>query len=184
MIGKVSINEEAIKNGDIKQYDGDSRNIFCVYNKRDKLFHDRHISKKEIDDSGVGYRIEARLTRENCPYLTLSNLTGTYEDIFKRFQAFLGVKYFTYLFPYIEVKGKANTHYTRLVRCAKKGKTKFFNRGKLMESEPVKEIPKNNEESEAEKGQLLGKYNQYVANARISTDTGKDNDKKGNLVDL
>ena len=53
-----------------------------------------------------------------------------------------------------------------------------------MESKPVKEIPKNNEESETEKGQLLGKYNQYVANSRISTDTGKDNDKEDNLVNL
>jgi hypothetical protein len=196
MIGKVSINEEAIKNGDIKQYDvngsltetfysndGDSRNIFCVYNKRDKLLHDRHISKKEIDDSGVGYKIEARLRRENCPYLTLSNLTGTYEDIFKRFQSFLGVKYFTYLFPYIEVKDKANTHHTRLVRCAKKGKTKFFNRGKLMESEPVHEIAKNEEEIEAEKEAVLGKYYQHIENTETPTDTGMDSNEMACLVD-
>jgi hypothetical protein len=187
--GKVSANQEAIENGDIKQHkdtiysnDNNSRNNICVYNRRNKLLHDRHISREKIDMMGVEYRIEARLSRENCPYLDLANLSGNYEDIFKRFLPFLAVLFYNHLYSHVEVKGKANTYWTRLVRNAKKGKTRYIDRGKLKKSEPVQEIPKNGTVRRQIQRQLLGNYYEHVENANIPIEMGEDSDGKAQMA--
>jgi len=186
--GKVTVDKDAVDNGDIVQYKdkdgnltdtyysndyeaGKRKSSFCVYNKREKLLHDRNIKRKTIDDMNVETRIEARLGRENCSYLDIANFTGTFEDIFKRFQPFLAVLYYNYLSGHVDVKGKGNTHYTRLVRSAQKGKTKYFNRQRLQKSEPITELPNDKIELNGERDGLVENCDKSIeiANNHIET---------------
>jgi len=180
--GKVSVESTPIKNDDIIQYmdkdgifhetfysndyePGKRKSSFCVYNKYFKLIHDRHLSYKAIDEMNVEYRIEARLSRENCPYLDLYNLSRTYEDIFKRFKSFLAIQYYNYLYGFIEVTGKSNTYFARLLREADKEKTKYFNRNRLMKSEPIQNTTEQNSQL---KNELLEKYYQDINNEKTT----------------
>jgi len=178
--GKVSINSIALTNKDIIQYkdkDGNlcetfysndfetGKSIFCTYNKYLKLLHDRHINRKIIEEMNVEYRIEARLTRDNCTYLDLANFSGTFEDIFKRFKPLLAVLYYKYLYGYVEVIGKSNTYFSRLMRQVEKEKTKYFNRNRLKKSELIHDI---NEDKEQLKVKILEKYNQDMNNEKTT----------------
>jgi hypothetical protein len=183
---KVEIEEDAIINGDIIQFndkDGkpqecyytndytryERKSRFCVYNKRKKYLHDNHIKKSEIEKQNIEYRIEARLGRENCAYLNIDNLAGNYETIFKKFQSFLAVLFFTHLYNYITVKGKGNTYYTRLVRKAKEGKVKYYNRDRLKKSEPIETEPENGTARKQMQKMILGNYYRDVENERKAT---------------
>ena len=189
--GKVRINKEAVENGDIIQYKNNDGNptetyytndyeadkrksSFCVYNKREKLKHDNQNKQDTIDDMNVETRIEARLGRDNCPYLDIDNLHGSYEDIFKQFQPFLGVLYYNYLFGNVDVKGKGNTHFTRLVRSARKGKTKYYNRQRLQKSEPITELSNNEVELQGIRGGILGNCEQTIQIANNHDETYVD----------
>jgi hypothetical protein len=185
---KVAIDKDAIENGDIVQYKdkdgnptdtyysndyeaGKRKSSFCVYNKREKLLQDNNIKHDTIDDMNVETRIEARLGRENCPYLDIANFTGTFEDIFKRFQPFLGVLCYNYLFGHVDVKGKRNTHYTRLVRSAQKGKTKYYDRKGLKKFEPITELPNDKIELDGERDGLVENCDmtKEIANNQVET---------------
>jgi len=177
--GKVFIEQDAVDNGDIKQYKDDDGNLtdtfytkdnpkgkdtFCIYNRRGKLIKDNQIKHSEIENFYVERRIEARLDRENCSFLDINNFSGTYEDIFKRFKPFLAVLFYNKLFNHIEVKGKSNINYNRLVREAKKGKKQYVNRGRLKVSEPMEKLPDNKSDIQQCKDSILGKYYDEVEN--------------------
>jgi len=181
--GKVSINPIALTNKDIIQYrdnkgilhetfysiDFESgKSIFCVYNKFLKHIHDRHISHKKIAEMNVEYRIEARLTRDNCTYLDLANLTGTYEDIFKRFKPLLAVMYYKYLYGCVEVVGKSNTYFQRLMREVQKEKLKYFNGNRLRKSESIEYIFENDIEKQLRYTELMEKYYQDMNNEKTT----------------
>ena len=189
--GKVSVAPAAIENGDIIQYKDKSGNLcetyytndyekgktkssFCIYNKYIKLIKDRHISHKAIEKMNVEYRIEARLTRGNCQYLDLVNLTGTFEDIFKRFKPLLAVLYYTRLYGCVEVTGKSNTYFSRLIRQVEKERVKYFNKNRLKKSEPIKDIPENGTLRRYIQMKLLEKYFLNMNNEKTTIDTGKN----------
>jgi len=199
--GKVAINKDAIKNGDIIQYRDKEDNLtntyytsdyepekkkssYCVYNKKEKLIHDNK-SRDEIEKMDVEYRIEARLNRENCPYLDIANLKGTYEDIFKRFQPFLAVLFYNHLYGHVDVKGKSNTHFTRLERSAMKGKTKYYNRQGLQKYKPIEKPFDDEIIIRGIKEGILEKYNETIQIANnhneMPVDDSKDSKCSGKL---
>ena len=196
-LGKVMINQDAIENGIIKQYktlDGiptetyyssdnsQDRNIFCIYNKREKLIHDNRTKHKDINESKIGYRIEARLSRENCFFMDIDNLRGTYDEIFKRFLPFLSVLYFRYLYDIITVIGKSNAYFNRMLWNAKKCKVQYNNRGRLVKAKPIQEqMPENGTGRKQMEKVLLEKYHMEVENAQNPIEMIKDVDS---LTDL
>jgi len=186
---KVFVDKDAVENGDIIQYkdlkgnptetyyspDNDKgKSTLCVYNKREKLIKDNRMKHTEIEKMNVENRIEARLGRENCPYLAMDNFSGTFEDIYKRFLPFLGVQYYKFMFDNITVKGKGNTHFTRLVRQAKKGKVQYHNRGRLTKSEPIQELPENGTARKQMQKVILGKYYREVESEEKDSKVGQN----------
>jgi len=196
-LGKVIVSQDVIDNNVIKQYktkDGTptetyyssdnshDRNIFCIYNKQEKLIHDNRTKYKDIEDSKIGYRIEARLSRENCFFMDLDNLRGTYDEIFKRFLPLLSILYFRYLYGNITVIGKSNTYFNRLLWNSKKGKVQYNNRGRLVKAKPIKEqMPENGTGRKQMEKVLLEKYHMEVENAQNPIEMIKDVDS---LTDL
>jgi hypothetical protein len=198
---KISLDSDAIENGDVIQFidkDGDPKDTYysndyipnkrisswIVYNKRVKYLHDNHIKHEKIENQNIEHRIEARLNRENCPYLDINNLVGTYEDIFKRFKPFLAVLFYDYLYDYVTVKEKSNTYYARLIRKAKEGKTKYYNKNRLRKSEPVKEVPKNGTAKKQMQKMILENYYRDVENAKnVNGMAGNDNEMR-DMADL
>jgi len=116
----------------------------------------------------IEYRIEARLTRDNCPYLDLVNLSGTYEDIFIRFKPLLAVLYYRYLYGCVEVIGKSNTYFQRLMREVQKEKLKYFNRNRLRKSESIEYIFENDMEKQLGYTELMEKYYQDMNNEKTT----------------
>lgn len=198
---KVSIDPDAIENGDVIQFankDGTPTDTFysndyipgkcdsswIVYNKRLKHIHDNRIKRNKIENMNVEDRIEGRLNRENCSYLDIHNLAGTYEDIFKKFLPFLAVSFYVHLFPFTTVKGRSNTHYGRLVRKAREGKRQYFNRNRLVKSEKVQKIPENGTARKQMQKMILENYYKDMENAKnVNGMAGNDN-KMGEIADL
>ena len=195
---KVFIDEDAVKNEVIIQYkdkegnptdtfyspDNDKgKSTFCIYNRHNKLIKDNKTKHIEIEKSGIENRIEARLGRENCSYLDINNFTGTFDEIYKRFLPFLSVMYYKFLFNNITVKGKTNTHFTRLTRNAKKGKVQYLNRNRLVKSEKIQEIPETGTGKKQMQKVLLGKYYEGVENTENHIELTQDDKRMTDLLD-
>jgi hypothetical protein len=195
--GKVSINPDAIMNGDMTQfvdddgnpqetfYTGDyipgkRRSSFCVYNRQEKLIHDRHLNHKDIESMDVEYRIEARLTKENCPFLSLNNLSGNYETIFKKYLPFLAVLFTNHLSSSVTAIGRHNAYYSRLERKALEGKTKYFSNGKLAKSTPT--VNGSDYSFEELQMMIFANYPRCMENSKNPIGIGEDDMKNGGLV--
>jgi hypothetical protein len=198
---KISVDSDAVENGDVIRFidkDGTPTDTFysndhipgkcdsswIVYNKRLKHIHDNRIRRGKIENMNVEDRIEGRFNRENCHYLCINNLAGTYEDIFKKFLPFLAVSFYVHLFPFITVKGKSNTHYSRLVRKAREGKRQYFNRNRLAKSGKIAKIPENGTAKKQMQKMILENYYGDVENAKnVNEMAGNDNEMR-DMADL
>jgi uncharacterized protein YggU (UPF0235/DUF167 family) len=129
-------------------------------------------------------RIECRLNRENCPYLCINNLAGNYEEIFRIFLPFLAVSFYVHFYHFIRVKGRSNTHFTRLARKARERKVQYFNRNRLQKSEKVQKIPENGTARKQMQKMILENYYKSVENIENVNGMAKDDDKMGYIVDL
>jgi hypothetical protein len=66
-----------------------SMSLWIIYDRMIKLIHDRHIKREIIDRMPYPMRLEMRLRRQNCDYLNLFNIMGSYQDIIFRFRNFI-----------------------------------------------------------------------------------------------
>lgn len=60
------------------------KSLWIFYDRRKKLIQQNQIKHSEIMAMPYPYRLEIRLTTDNCKYLSLSNLVGSYYEIMTR----------------------------------------------------------------------------------------------------
>ena len=85
------------------RYSSGNPSILKVYSRLMKLQQKRHVAYMDIDNMEYPTRIEFSLRRENCNYLNLRNLSGTYEYIFLGYLPFLARKWLNYRSEIVEV---------------------------------------------------------------------------------
>lgn len=92
------------------RYSSVNPSVLKAYYRPERLRQKHNISYKDIDNMEYPARIEFSLCRENCKFLNMQNLAGTYENIFLRYLPFLARKWINYRREVVEVKER-NIHY-------------------------------------------------------------------------
>ena len=122
------------------RYSSGYPSILKVYSRPIKLQQKRHIQNREIENMDYPTRIEFSLRRENCNYLNLRNLSGTYEHIFLRYLNFLARKWLDYRSQIVEVPWH-NIHYAHHLRQIMAVAVKRIPQYKDLLETPKKPIP-------------------------------------------
>jgi hypothetical protein len=184
------------RTGAITYYTNDNRDyrdsIGIIYDKAAKLKKDNRTSYKKIDANPFQIRLEFRLRNDNCAWLNLNNLQGTYENIIKRFRPLLAIKYKKFFLGHIQVLGNENKQLRKIIDEAETTTRERYTSTdrKLKQAKPIPEELRSPKkiEGKAEKMNALGdrflkenqnvendkKYAHFVDNmAKINPDNGQ-----------
>jgi hypothetical protein len=142
----VHISPEAVESGELVQYrdtgtyytsdyhKGKRKSVGIIYDKAEKNARDNKPMK--VQAKAHGQRIEFRLCRNNSDYVNLDNLKGPVNSVFNRYVDLLATIYHNFFMGSVEVEGKHNRHFNRVVEKAAEGHSRY--RGdKLKRSEPL-----------------------------------------------
>jgi hypothetical protein len=123
------------------------KSIGHIYDKNAKYIKDNNISHIDINSNPNGMRLEFKLFRSNCIYLSLLNLNGNYNDILSKYLELLATIYNRYFSDNIKIIGKHNKELTKVIRKANVVGTRYKG-NKLAKSEKItkdKILEKRNE---------------------------------------
>jgi hypothetical protein len=114
--------------------------VLKAYFRTAKLIQKRCISNEEIENIEYPNRIEFSLRRENCDFLNVNNLTGSYEDVFLRYLPFLARKWNDYRGRIVKVEERnlSYAHHLRQVIVASRHRTQHYY---YLLHTPLKPIP-------------------------------------------
>lgn len=82
---------------------GTKDDIGIIYDRYKRLKEVNQISYKEIEDNPYRIRLEFRLSRDNCRFLSIKNLDGNYYEIFKKHLHLLSSVYTKYFSKSIDI---------------------------------------------------------------------------------
>ena len=165
---KVSVNEESVENHNLIQYAMNGEGTYSyysndykvkkkpnksndktirkivrhsrvhLYNKYEKDLQDNRISHKVLEEYPYHIRLEFKLLNDNCPYLSLDNFKGNYNEVLNRFLSYLAVIYNNYVLGNIVIKGKSNKELEKVKRKSKSAGTHYTDK-ELLPSEKIPE---------------------------------------------
>ena len=96
-------------------YDKELRDLSTIVLKKGQT---RDLVESMIRNHPWKTRLEFRLSRDNCPYLALQNLNGTYFQILGRYKELLAVLYNRYCYDTIIYDKRSNKELDRIVNKA------------------------------------------------------------------
>jgi hypothetical protein len=96
-------------------YSSSNSAVLKAYFREVKLKQKRHISYDAIENIDYSARIEFSLRRDNCNFLNIQNLSGTYDNVFIRYLSFLARKWHDYRYKVVEV-AERNIDYAHHLR--------------------------------------------------------------------
>jgi len=153
----VIVNEKAVENGNLNQFKENSecqysfysndyrikkqtnkktekvtRKIIThsrahLYDKKNKDILDNHTKHKELNNNPFDIRLEFKLFRDNCNFLSLNNFQGNYNEVLNRYIPLLAVYYNNYIHGHIHVKGKNNKELTKVIRKSRSTGVRYRN---------------------------------------------------------
>jgi hypothetical protein len=154
--------------GDGKHY---RKSIISIYDKETKDLKDNHIAHEVIKQHPYKTRIEFRLCRSNCRYLSIDNLAGTFDQIFKRYYPYLAILYNSYLNGnVITTERKKYKQLNKVLDEAREKMKTRYTRKELRRSEPVITHSKK-EARDQMKHMILGAFLLEQENAENSNKT-------------
>ena len=123
-----------------------SRNIkrhslIHLYDKKAKNLKDNHINHEELEKDKHEIRLEFKLFRDNCKFLSLENFNGNFYKILSRFNPLLAIIYNQKVLGKIQIKGKKNKELANVIRISKTIGTRYTNRNKILS--PTSAIPEH-----------------------------------------
>ena len=162
---KVIVNEKSVENNDLIQYNLYGKGQYSyysndykskrkkkrsematriivrhsrvhLYDKHEKDLHDNRISHAILEENPYRIRLEFKLFHDNCPYLSLDNFKGNYNEILNRFSTYLGVVYNNYVLGNIMIIGKSNKQIVKVIRKSKLAGTRYTGK-ELVPSEKI-----------------------------------------------
>jgi len=162
----VIVNENAIENGKFIQYKENSEGQYSfysndyrtkkqvnkktgkesrkiithsrihLYDKKEKDIKDNHIKHTELNNYPFDIRLEFKLFRDNCNFLSLENIRGNYNEVLNRYISLLAVYYNCYVLDHIHIKGKNNKELAKIIRKSKSTGIRYRNKT-LKTTEPI-----------------------------------------------
>jgi len=90
-----------------------------IYDKKEKYMKDNQIKHDEIDKHPFDIRLEFKLSRDNCKFMSLKNLNGNYSKVLSNYTELLATIYNRLIFDNVTVKGKSNGGLAKVARKAK-----------------------------------------------------------------
>jgi hypothetical protein len=117
------------------------KSILKNYDRIERLKQDNHIKWDRIENNFYSQRIEFRLTKNNSPYRTINNISGTAKSVIERYAPYLAIVYHNYFFENVAVDTKEHPHFETIYRMAKEGRSRYT--GDLEKMVPYK--PSNEE---------------------------------------
>jgi hypothetical protein len=113
--------------------------VLKAYNRREKLKQKKHIPYEEIENMDYPARIEFSLCRDNCDYLNMHNLNGSYENVFLQYLPFLARKWRDNRYEVVKVEERNITydHHLRQVITVAGQRIPHY----TLYSTPLKPIP-------------------------------------------
>jgi len=107
----------------------------CIYDKEEKDKYDK-ISREAIQAHPYKTRIEFRLNVNNCNYMNIFNLEGTYNEIFDKYIEYLAVKYNSFIKDKVIINIDGDGKFYKIIEKAKIVNQNRFrnNDGKLIKS--------------------------------------------------
>jgi len=92
-------------------YSSRKNSVLKAYFRDERLKQKRHISYDELDCMDYQARIEFSLCRENCNYLHIQNINGSYENVFLRYLPFLARKWLDHRSKVVNISKRNIQHY-------------------------------------------------------------------------
>jgi hypothetical protein len=101
---------------------GTKDNIGIIYDRHEKLKHTNQTTHKKIEDNPYSIRLEFRLSRNNCRYLSLENIDGTYDEIFNKYLLYISGLYSRYFDDGVYIQAKKYFYFNKIYQECKKRK--------------------------------------------------------------
>jgi len=134
-----------------------------IYDKKNKDLLDNHIKYSDLGKNPYEIRIEFKLFRDNCNFISLDNLKGTWIDILLRYIELLATIFNRYIKNNIEITGRNNIDFNKIVRKAKTVGKRYTGK-KLIKTVPISKEKMNEklDDSDQMKHMILEqKYKRY-----------------------
>jgi hypothetical protein len=106
------------------------RSRICIYDREKKQLKTNQAPKALVIADPYKMRLEFRLSNENCRYLNLDNLHGSYQEVFERFKQYLAILYMKYVKNTLEIRSEKYSNFKKLVKEVNTGRKR--NRGELV----------------------------------------------------
>jgi hypothetical protein len=110
-----------------------------VYDKKQRNMEVNQIKYSTLNDYPYEIRLEFKLSRGNCDFLSLNNFIGNYQEVFSRFIPLLAVIYNAQIAHNIRIKGRGNKELSKVIRKSKSVGIRYTNNKKLALTEPIPE---------------------------------------------
>ena len=116
---------------------GTKDNVGIIYDRYEKLKSTNQISHKKIESNPYRIRLEFRLSRDNCRFLSLRNIDGNYYQIFQNYLHYLSSLYTKHFRRSLDIADEKYPCFHELYQESLKGYKRT--RGKLQDGSITKE---------------------------------------------
>ncbi|GHT63819.1 hypothetical protein FACS1894110_02320 [Spirochaetia bacterium] len=101
------------------------KSLLEVYDHAGNLVRLNQTSRKKLKENPYTKRIEFNLTKYNSPNMTLSDLSGNYDEVIIRYTHYLAVLYSRYFYGNVIVNDFEHYHFNKIYQLAAKGRKRY-----------------------------------------------------------
>jgi hypothetical protein len=119
--------KETLYSNDRRKYENRParKSFISIYDRTDHLLKVNQLPHNIIKTNKYSRRIEFRLTKYNCPYRTINNLTGTQHDVIMRHIPYMAILYRRFLANNVIVSPNEHPYFTNIYALAQDGRTRY-----------------------------------------------------------
>jgi hypothetical protein len=116
------------------------KSILKNYDRIGRLKQNNHTKFDRIENNPYSQRIEFRLTKNNSPYRTINNISGTAKSVIERYAPYLAIVYHNHFLENVIIDAKEHPCFERIYQMAQKGRSRYTgNLEKMVSYKPSNE---------------------------------------------